>query len=143
MLRGEGNTAAKLISRAGKGEATVLADGTMRRKISGDDSSGQVALVEYTVPPHSTGAASHWHARTTEVCYVTNGTLAFALGDETVMASAGTSILVPAGVVHTFWNPTAAPATVLIWVSPPGCEEQMLLPQAPLGAECDTFAADG
>jgi mannose-6-phosphate isomerase-like protein (cupin superfamily) len=95
---------------------------TITYKVTSADTHGAFALIEYIAPPHFHGPALHEHARTTQMFYVLDGTLAFTLGEKTIMAARGTSILVPPRVIHTFWNPTAAPVTFLMLFSPGGLE---------------------
>ena len=95
---------------------------TITPKISSDDTHGAFVLIEYTLPPYFDAFPVYWHRRTTEVCYVVSGTLACTLDDATITASPGTSFLVPPEVLHTVWNPTAAPAIFLRWCVPGGFE---------------------
>lgn len=112
----------RLISAAGMGDTSRMLGMTITCKASSTDTQGAFALVEYTAAPHFRGQAPHCHVHTTEVFYLLDGMLAFTLGDETIMATQGTSILVPPQVVHAFWNPTAAPVTFLALFSPGGLE---------------------
>jgi quercetin dioxygenase-like cupin family protein len=84
---------------------------------------GAWSLVKYTAPPHYAGPPLHLHRRTTEAFYMLEGTLAFTLDDRTITASTGAFIVVPPNICHTFFNPTAAPATYLVWFSPGGHEQ--------------------
>lgn len=70
-------------------------------------------VYEAQIPPHFAALPAHVHRATTEWFYVLSGTLAFTLNDETIMARSGSFLVVTPGVVHTFWNPTAATATLL------------------------------
>src|SRR5947207_476258 len=63
----------------------------------------------------STGTATevaplHVHHRDDEAWYVVSGALRFRLADREVIASAGSTVMVPAGVAHTFGN-TQTPGT--------------------------------
>jgi len=49
-------------------------------------------------------APLHLHRNDDEAWYVLEGTLGFVRGDERLEAPAGSAVLVPRGVVHTFWN---------------------------------------
>jgi mannose-6-phosphate isomerase-like protein (cupin superfamily) len=95
---------------------------TINVKLTSADTSGAFALVDHVAPPHGEGIRTHWHARTTEWVYVIDGLLACTLGDHTVTATPGTTIVVPPTVVHTLWNPTAAPVRFLSLFAPGGCE---------------------
>ena len=62
-------------------------------------------------------APLHTHDRDDEKFYVVEGTLAFRIGDEDVDVPAGGHIVVPAGTVHTFWNPSSEPARYLLVIT--------------------------
>jgi mannose-6-phosphate isomerase-like protein (cupin superfamily) len=63
-------------------------------------------------------APPHIHHRDDEVWYVLEGTLRFRLGDNEVEASAGSAVLGPRGVPHTFWNPSKEPARYMLVMTP-------------------------
>ena len=91
-------------------------------KVTSAETNGAFTLLEYTVPPHFRGPPPHLHVGTTHTFYIVDGLLVFTRDDETIMASRGASILVLPHVTHACWNPTAAPATFLEWLSPGGGE---------------------
>ena len=91
-------------------------------KIGSADTDGAYTLIEYTAPPHFHGTAPHCHQYTTEWLYIVDGMLVITRGEETTTATRGTSLLIPPGVPHTFWNPTAAAVTFLALYSPGGIE---------------------
>lgn len=86
---------------------------TITFKVTWADTMNTYAFIEYVAPPYSPGTGTHWHANASECLYVVEGMLAFALGEQTIMASAGAMIMVPPTLVHGFWNPASAPVTVL------------------------------
>ena len=53
-----------------------------------------------------------------EAWYVLEGTLGFILGDERLEAPAGSAVLVPRGVPHTFWNAGPGRARYVIVLTP-------------------------
>ncbi|PWU24535.1 MAG: cupin domain-containing protein [Candidatus Rokuibacteriota bacterium] len=59
-------------------------------------------------------APCHLHRSDDEAWYVLEGALAFRVDDEELEVPAGAGVLVPAGSVHTWWNPQQAPARYLI-----------------------------
>ena len=65
------------------------------------------------------GPAPHRHAVYEEAFYVLEGRIAYRLGDDWVEASAGSSVFVPAGMVHCFHTVGEQPARHLVMVSPP------------------------
>jgi quercetin dioxygenase-like cupin family protein len=115
-------TPTTLVRSAHTAHATTVDGVTLRIRVSNADTGAAFVLLDVTVPSFWDACAPHWHAHTTEVIYVLNGTLAWTLDDTTTTASGGTALLIPPGVVHTIWNPTATPATYLTWFVPGSAE---------------------
>jgi mannose-6-phosphate isomerase-like protein (cupin superfamily) len=63
-------------------------------------------------------APPHLHRSDDEAWYVLEGTLAFRVDEEELEAPTGSGVLVPAGSVHTWWNPSPEPARYLIVMTP-------------------------
>src|SRR6185312_17036600 len=59
-------------------------------------------VLEYFVDGEYDGASAHVHLRHTDCFHVLEGELELRAGGETIRAGAGTSVLVPPGVVHEF-----------------------------------------
>lgn len=106
------------------GEGKIIEIGTVRLtfKATGEQTGGAYALIEVTIPPHFAGPLPHIHKQTTEAYFVLQGTLAFTLGEETIVVRQGGYVLVPPATVHTYWNPAATPATCLTLRTPAGFE---------------------
>jgi mannose-6-phosphate isomerase-like protein (cupin superfamily) len=73
----------------------------------------ELSVLEYHVGPEYDGASPHYHERHADSFYVLEGELEFQVAGETVRAPAGTSVVVPPGVVHAFTNPGLGPARFL------------------------------
>ena len=79
--------------------------------LAGDD----FVLVEWTAE-----VGRHWiaplhvHHVDDEAWYVLEGTLGFRLGEEEVVAEAGSAVMAPRGTPHTFWNAGDAEARYLL-----------------------------
>jgi mannose-6-phosphate isomerase-like protein (cupin superfamily) len=86
-----------------------------------EHSDGALAVLEYEVPPSLPGPPLHLHAFD-EFFYVLEGELAFRLGDRAVTLEAGGYVYVPGQEPHTFSNPSAEPARMLVVMSPGGFE---------------------
>ena len=110
----------------GIGEILTLGDIAVTIKVTGQETNGAFALVESTVPPHFAGPPAHLHRHTTKAFYMVSGVLAFTLAEETIMVRQGGLVLVPPGLLHKFWNPTATPATYLTYLTPAGFEQYFL-----------------
>lgn len=66
------------------------------------------------------GPDEHVHREHADCFYVLEGSLVFGVGGERVTAGAGTFLLVPPMVVHTFWNESGADARFLNMHAPSG-----------------------
>ena len=87
-------------------------------QVSGKD----LVLAEWTDSGESSAewpiAPLHLHRSDDEAWYVLEGTLGFVRGDERLEAPAGSAVLVPRGVVHSFWNAGPGDARYLIVMTP-------------------------
>jgi mannose-6-phosphate isomerase-like protein (cupin superfamily) len=63
-------------------------------------------------------APLHVHHSDDEAWYVLEGTLRIKSGDAEIEAPAGSSVFVPRGTPHTYWNPTPAPTRYLLIMTP-------------------------
>ena len=63
-------------------------------------------------------APLHVHHEDDEAWYVLEGALGFRRGDDELIARAGSAVLVPAGMTHTYWNAAGTRTRYLI-VMPP------------------------
>ncbi len=107
------------------GQVLTIPGAAVTIKVAGKATNGAFAIIESTVPPHFPGTPAYIHARATITFYIISGVLAFTLAEETVMVRQGGFVVVPPGLLHKFWNPTAAAATYLTYLSPAGFEEYL------------------
>ena len=101
---------------------TELLGGAIGVRIRGEDTGGDLALVEQVVPAGYPGPPLHVHPDFDEHFYVIDGALAFRLGDEAFDAGPGAVVSVPRGTPHTFANRSPAAARTLVVVTPAGHE---------------------
>ena len=73
-----------------------------------------------TMAPHKHGPDSHVHADEDDAFLVLDGEMTFLFGDDELVATAGTFVLVPPGVEHTFENRTDTPVRLLNIHAPAG-----------------------
>jgi quercetin dioxygenase-like cupin family protein len=78
----------------------------------------EVVATESAYEPGRRGPLPHVHRLHADSFYVLEGELEFLVGDEKVRAPAGSFVLAPPNVVHTFWNPGPAPARFLNFHTP-------------------------
>ena len=88
--------------------------------------SPRVNVSVITMAPGRKGPESHVHHAEDDVFYVLDGELTFVLGDGDVPAPAGTFVLVPPGVEHTFANRTADVVRILNIHAPAGFDRRLL-----------------
>ena len=85
---------------------------------AGQTSRFTLAVIEKA--PRSGGPQLHVHTDEDDSFLVLGGRLLFSVDGEDVVAEAGTFVLVPPGVEHTFANPFDEPARVLNVHAPGG-----------------------
>jgi len=82
-------------------------------KVPGFVTEGRVAIVEHTLQPQHLAAPLHRHSREDELSIVLEGRFGARLGDDVVIAEAGSYVLKPRGQWHTFWNAGDMPLHVV------------------------------
>ena len=91
--------------------------GNLRIKIGAAESGGSLSLVEYEILPRRR-TVPHYHLKIYESVFVSEGALLVRVGDTWTMQAAGTTILLPIGVVHGWENPGPEVARMLIISTP-------------------------
>lgn len=92
---------------------TLLADGK--------ETNGQMCIIEVVAPPEA-GPPPHFHRDESETFYVVDGEFEMTVGDQTFAAAAGTTVHVPAGMVHAFRNCGRTRGRILSFHHPAGME---------------------
>jgi quercetin dioxygenase-like cupin family protein len=93
-----------LVIRPPEGLSTPLGSTAAIHKIPGAVTQGRLAIVEHTLPPRYLASPMHRHSREDELSIVLTGQLGAKLGDDVVVAQAGSYVLKPRGQWHTYWN---------------------------------------
>ena len=108
----------------GDGETVREPDGSRNRfMVEAGESGGGFALVDQLLAPRRLVAPLHRHSREDEYNYVLEGRVGAIVGDEEVIAEAGSLLFKPRDQWHTFWNAGEAPARILVIFSPGGFEQ--------------------
>jgi mannose-6-phosphate isomerase-like protein (cupin superfamily) len=94
----------------------------VRWKIDGDQTGGRFAVVHHPLAPRALAAPLHYHHHEDEFSFVLTGTLGALLGDDEVIATAGTWLHKPRHQWHTFWNASDKPCEIIEIISPAGFE---------------------
>ncbi len=89
------------VSRPGEGERLEIGSRTLLIKAV----RAELDVLEFDVGPDYEGPGPHFHKRHADSFYVLKGELEFTVDGETVRAPAGTAVVVPPRVVHSFTNP--------------------------------------
>ena len=100
------------------GERIVLGTTRMRVLEDGSHTGHRLAIAESVLAPHTCGPPQHRHVQHDEGFYIVSGTVRFTVGDKEYDATAGTLVMVPPGIPHTFANPTGQPALMLSTFTP-------------------------
>jgi len=106
----------------GEGESLWVVGELLTLKVVGTDASGAFAVLEEITPPQG-GPPPHMHSREDETFYVLEGELEFRVSDRTLLATAGSVIYGPRGILHTFKNVGTTPSRILVLVTPAGLEK--------------------
>ena len=118
-------TPAQIIhARPGEGVAVSAVGDVYRSLATGAQTGGAYALSEARVLPGG-GPPPHLHTREDEAFFILEGEIVFTLGGRRIVAGAGTFVQAPRDIAHAFKNESAAPARMLIMVTPPGFEQFM------------------
>ena len=78
-----------VVKQPGKGRTVAVVGDVYRFLATGEDTNGKYALWEAIVPPGG-GPPPHVHSREEEGFYVLEGEITFTIGDQRLVASAGT-----------------------------------------------------
>jgi quercetin dioxygenase-like cupin family protein len=109
----------------GEGERIAAGASTAVIKATAETTGGAFSMSEATFPAGMNGPPPHAHSYTTDTFYVLEGILHMTVGDSEIDASAGSYILVPPGVVHTFANISDEPVRFLNISTPGGLEKYL------------------
>ncbi len=91
-------------------------------RLSGEETSGELAVVECELAPGSLGAAPHVHHAHAEHFHVITGEVTFATPQGDVVAGPDTWVSIPREVSHGFRNAGTVPALLRCTVTPAGYE---------------------
>jgi len=106
-----GSGEGKIFSGRGGGYALVT-------KATDEETRGAYAFQEMTVVPGFPWVPPHIHHNEDEAMYVLEGECTVRIGERVHTLGAGTFVLMPRGIVHTFSNPGTVLARVIVISSP-------------------------
>ena len=88
----------------------------------------ELSVTESRYEPGERGPDPHFHRRHCDSFFVLAGALVFEIAGERLDAPAGTFVLVPPEVEHTFENRTDTPVRILIVHAPAGFDLRLRSP---------------
>jgi mannose-6-phosphate isomerase-like protein (cupin superfamily) len=100
------------------GEQLRVRDSDLLFKAVAASTAGAFSLHERQVPAGGRRPPAHVHPDRVEAFWVLAGDAEFVLDGELVTAGAGSFVLVPGGVTHTFGATATAPARLLVLHAP-------------------------
>ncbi|MEM7348389.1 MAG: cupin domain-containing protein [Chloroflexota bacterium] len=112
----------KEIIKPGEGTEYEWASDHIFVKTNGTVTDGRASMVEDTIKP-GFHLARHYHKQMAEIFYILEGELTLIFDDETVVATAGTTINVPPNVWHEAKSENGA--KMLSIFSPAGFEDYL------------------
>ncbi len=110
------------IRKPNEGRTIAVVGDVYRFMATSEDTNGKYAMWEAIVPPGG-GPPPHVHSREEESFYILEGEITFQIGEDRVVATAGTFANMPVGTPHSFKNESSQAAKMLISVAPAGLEE--------------------
>ncbi|HTK24814.1 MAG TPA: cupin domain-containing protein [Gaiella sp.] len=108
---------------------------TLVFRTTSGDSNGERVVVEAFVEPDGAVAATHLHPAQEECFEVLSGELEFRIRKQTLVATAGDRVLVPAGIPHRFRNVGTETAHFVCSVTPARGFEQLIETMFSLAAD--------
>ena len=110
------------LRKPNEGRTIAVVGDVYRFMATGEDTNGKYAMWEAIVPPGG-GPPPHVHSREKESFFILEGEITFQIGEERIVASAGTFANMPVGSLHSFKNATDKVARMIISVAPAGLEK--------------------
>lgn len=93
---------------------------TVIRKAAAGEHNLPYALYEIMLAPHQRSPIPFIPERTMTTVYITEGTLAVRLNEQTITVNAGSLVQVPEHTTYAAWNPTSNRVRCLAIVAEPG-----------------------
>jgi quercetin dioxygenase-like cupin family protein len=105
----------------GEGRAFWVVGELVMFKATSEDTGGAYSLTEEAWPPE-VGPPPHIHHTQDETFYVLAGEMEFVVEGTTIMATAGSLVHIPKGVLRAYKNAGTEPARAIVMFAPGGFE---------------------
>jgi quercetin dioxygenase-like cupin family protein len=112
------------VLRPGEGPAYDFHGSGVVIKASGQDTAGQLSVMECVYPP-ALSVHPHVHDGEDEMFYVLAGEIAGLCDGQEWTATAGSFVFVPRDLVHSFTVTSREPARALVITGPPQLDRQI------------------
>ena len=106
-----------MIVPSGDGKQFVLAGVVMKRLLSGEQTAGQLCLLE-NKSDGNTRTPIHVHARDDETLYIIEGELTAVIEGEPRRLTAGETVFLPRGIPHQLMNMSGSPCRYILIGTP-------------------------
>ena len=110
------------VIKAGEQDPVELGGFGIHWKIDGSETDDHFSIVHHPMAPKTLAAPLHYHHREDEYSYIIKGKMGALLGDDVVVAEAGSWVHKPAKQWHTFWNAGDTTCEIIEVISPAGFE---------------------
>lgn len=94
-------------------------------KADENETDQKYSISEWWLEPNSAGPGAHLHENNDEVFYILEGNVTVLIGEQTISASKGTFIRIPAKTMHDFFNESHEKSGLLNFFIPGGFEKNM------------------
>jgi quercetin dioxygenase-like cupin family protein len=111
-----------IFGEPGAGMKVEVAGAEHSITLAGGQTGGTFSTDVITLAPGWAGPPAHVHQSHEETFIVLAGRVAYQLGDQRIIGTAGSTLYVPRGVRHAFANPHEEPARLLNLFTPAGYE---------------------
>lgn len=98
--------------------SVMVADVLMNYKVRAAQTPVDIAIHEWRLGPRRIGAPPHRHEYEDEIFYVLAGEVTVMQDEEVKTAGPGSTVVLPRGHFHSFWNAGSEEARMLVILSP-------------------------
>jgi quercetin dioxygenase-like cupin family protein len=113
----ESEMATPLVRGPGEGKVVGVLRNQSTFKVLPEATGGAYAILEQSIPAGH-GPPLHVHRHETEIFYILEGKFEFRVADQTIAAPAGTTLVGPRDIPHTFRNVGPGDGRLLLTVIP-------------------------
>jgi quercetin dioxygenase-like cupin family protein len=106
----------------GEGRQLVLGTNMATLKAVTGDTEGRFSVMEHRLAAYGPSPSLHVHDQLDHAVYVVEGTVLFTVEQRQLTAPAGSFLLIPRGIAHTFANPSDTMARFVEVDAPAGFE---------------------